>query len=131
MRYKVTKLYDSPDAPKGTVYYILRESSFLGKRRYEYIKEGTTEICYQAVGGVFDDPQWFKKEIDYENLSNLKCPKCNETRGTFFSTSYYCRDIDADEYGTQFAIGFECVCGHKRVLYGTRYGTQKLEKELN
>lgn len=131
MRYKVTKLYDSPEAPKGTIYYILRETLFLGKWRYEYVKEGTSEICYCAVGGTFDDPKWFKKEIDYENIPDLRCPKCGGTQGSFFSTSYYRRDPDADDYGTQFAIGFECVCGHERVLYGTEYGKRKLEKELN
>ena len=130
MRYKITKLYDSPEAPKGTVYHVLRESNFLGKQQYEYYQEGETYIRYTPIGGNFDNPKWYKKEIEYDCLTDLKCPKCSDTRGDFFSKSYYISDYDSDRYGTQFAVGFECVCGHKRILYGTNYGIESLKREM-
>ena len=58
----------------------------------------------------------------------MKCPKCGDTRGAFFSKEWYVRDKDRDDYGVQFSVGFECICGHRRVLYGTRRGNERLRE---
>lgn len=140
MRQKLTLLKDLPEYPAGTVLYItgvkrsyacedgpFYEVSVPDDRpnsRYRILK-------YFRVGdSIIDDPAWFKRETDVENAVDLRCPLCGETRGEFFSTSYYCRDMDSDDYGVQAATGFECVNGHKRVLCGSRYGIEKLRKEM-
>lgn len=134
MRYKFTLLKDLPDCPAGTEFHCcgLERDSWNGELLYD-VHFGV-EACLglnKNVGGVLDNPAWFRKEIDEERLNDLACPECGHTRGVFFSYKYSCRDMDRDDYGEQFSVGFECSnCGHKRILYGTKYGNEKLKEQL-
>ena len=140
MRQKLTLLKDLPDYPAGTVFYIkdIRRSYACEDGPFyevsvpdEIPNSGRRILKYYRVGNsIIDDPTWFRREIDHEHLVNLRCPLCGETHGEFFSTSYYRRNMDSDDYGVQYGIGFECLCGHKRILYGTRYGNKKLREEM-
>lgn len=143
MRYNLTLKKDLPDFPAGTVFKLYkivtkeeRDGSFgnFVTRRYNQIGtpncHGGYDIIERPVGDFVDDPSWFEKTVDNKFLSDLKCPKCGETKGNFFSTKCYCSDMDSYKYGVQYSVGFECLCGHKRILYGTEYGNEKLQKEM-
>ena len=138
MRQRLTLLKDLPDYPAGTVFYIegvkgshaCKDGPF-----YEVSvpsgQPGRRDLQYLRVGGsIIDDPSWFKREADVENAVDLRCPLCGETRGEFFSTKFFCSDMDSYRYGVQYSVGFECVNGHRRVLYGTEFGNKKLREEI-
>ena len=135
MRYKFTLLQDLPNIKKGTVFKC-RGIEDYSKGPYGFKKvpcyavniNGHTE--HHEVGGDFDNPTWYKKEIDEAELMELTCPKCSAVRGVPFDITWYNRDLESDEYGVQYAVGFECVCGHKRILYGTPYGIRRLQEQL-
>lgn len=139
MIYALTLLKDLPEYPAGTIFklYGMRMPDGLRKKPFYEVGvpnkywPGHMDVKYYSVGSFIDDPKWFKKEIDTDYLVDLKCPKCGKTEGNFFSTSYYGRHFDSNDYGVQFSVGFECVCGHKRVLYGTKYGNRKIREKIN
>ena len=138
MRQKLTLLKDLPDYPAGTVFYIvnvLKSYACKDGPFYEVsVPSGQfdrRDLQYFRVGNsIIDDPAWFKRETDIENAVDLRCPLCGETRGEFFSTRFYCSDMDSYRYGVQYSVGFECVNGHRRILYGTEYGNKKLREEM-
>lgn len=138
MRQKLTLLKNLPDYPSGTVFYIKGiRRTYAGQDGpfYEVSapddSPGYRRLLYYPVGhSIIDDSAWFAREIDYDSLAELRCPLCGETRGEFFSTSYYCNNMDRDNYGVQYGVGFECLCGHKRVLYGTKFGIIRLYEEM-
>ena len=122
MKYKFTQLKDLPNSPAGTVY-LCREivsrwecNSDMSNYDYYQIIVGDYIREYKVGSSIFDNPDWFKKEIDFEHLDDLKCPVCGETRWTFVCDSYYQRDYDLDSCGVNFEVGFECICGHVRLL---------------
>ena len=132
MQYKCTQLKDSLTSPIGTVFIIcgIEEEKFYDV--WQLQADGSLiKLNYRCpIGGHLDNPEWFKKEIYKDSLIDLKCPKCGNTEGEFFSTKYCNHNYEDDDYGVQFAVGIECICGHKRILYGTHYGINKLKKEL-
>lgn len=137
MMYKLTLLKDLPNYPAGTVFKsnLKPRTNIHNARVYEVIvpyRGNTNDLIIESwsVGGIIDDPDCFKKEIDSDELVDLRCPKCGGTQGDFFSTDYYRNDMGYDDYGVQFSVGFECLCGHKRVLYGTHFGNKKLREIL-
>ena len=135
MRYKFTLLKDLPGFKKGTVFKCLGiENSIVPNHGFEkvpcYVLDANGYCEYREVGGVLDNPVWYKKEIDEDALTVLACPKCASVRGVPFSIDWYNRDLDSDAYGVQYAVGFECVCGHKRILYGTEYGVRRWQKQF-
>lgn len=136
MRYRLILLKDLPEYPAGTIFklYELRErrghSTKPGLVYDVGILRGDEYVTRTFEQDFIDNPTWFRKEIDPDLLCDLKCPKCGRTQGNFFSGGYYERDMDCDDYGLQYSVGFECLCGFKRILYGTHYGNQFLcEKE--
>ena len=138
MMYRLTLLKDLPNYPSGTIFKseLKPRTTLRNTRVYEVIVpyHGNTNNYIMenwTVGGIIDDPNWFKKEIDQDELVNLRCPKCGGTQGAFFSTDYYRHDSGYDDYGLQFSVGFECLCGHKRILYGTHFGNKRLAEIMN
>lgn len=131
MRYKLTLLKDLPDYRAGSVFIFRGMDKSCGGVPYCRV---TTYEDGRELGRPFDDPafindaDWIKKEIDDDLLSDLSCPKCGSTKGVFFSHDYFRRDMDCYDYGVQYSVGFECVCGHKRVIYGTEYGNKRLRE---
>lgn len=142
MRYNLILKKDLPNFPAGTVFknYGIKpkmQPSWDGKFEKKWYNEigypdedGEYDVFEREVGDFFDDEKWFDKKLDYDYLFDLKCPRCGETKGAFFSTKYYCRDMDRYDYGVQYGVGFECLCGHKRVLYGTEYGIKSLKEKI-
>ena len=136
MRYKFTLLKDLPGIEKGTVFKCLGVEyrtiyrQFKFERVPYYVISVNGHFEHQEVGGIFDNSVWYKKEIDEDALTDLACPKCASVLGVPFAIDWYNRDLDSDSYGVQYAIGFECVCGHKRILYGTKYGVRRLQEQL-
>ena len=125
MKYKITTLFDSPDMKIGTIIYA-KEIYRKGKVEYlECCVEGQNYVWRSAVN-KFDNPKWYKKELDDNYISNISCPKCGSTNGILFSDSYYDSDIDSNSHGCQYSVGIECVCGHKRIIYGTIHGNRFL-----
>ena len=133
MQYKYTLLKDFLTYPAGTIFivrgveenkyydtWLLQDDGCIIKLNYKLF----------PINSFLDNPEWVKKELDEDNLIDLKCPKCGATKGDFFNTKYYNSHYNDDDYGIQFAIGIECICGYKRILYGTHYGILKLKKEL-
>ncbi len=141
MRYIFTQLKDLPRSPAGTVVKCIGierrlDYNLLTYRPYYIIsrvdERGINCIEYAEVGNsVYDNSEWYKREIDYESLADLRCPKCGGTKGTFFAKCSHEADIDSDRYGVQFSVGFECICGHKRIMYGTHYGNMDLQKDID
>lgn len=132
MRYKFTLLKDLPGYEAGTEFKCRGiEKDWVGgnsvKRVPCYVFEVDGIAESYAVGGLLDDLKWFKREIDLEALTDLVCPVCSSTRGVFFGIDWYDRNLDSDSYGVQYGVGFECICGHRRILHGTKYGLQRLE----
>ena len=90
MQYKCTQLKDSLTSPIGTVFIIrgVEEEKFYNV--WQLQADGSLiKLNYRCpIGGHLDDPEWFKKEIYKDSLIDLKCPKCGNTEGEFFSTKY-------------------------------------------
>ncbi len=126
MRYKITTLYDSPEVPIGTVY---RVKEIYKNGEIAYLEYSSEAFPYLTRGPVdkFDNPKFYKKEIDDEWISDMVCPKCGSTKGLLFSEDYHVHDIDSNNYGCNYSVGIECICGHKRVIYGTNFGRKILK----
>lgn len=137
MQYRYTLLKDLPEYPKGTVFTVYGTVDYYGCTKGPFYEVGIQDeiypdlmnLLYFEVGGFFDDPTWFRKELDANALTDMTCPKCGSTNGFLFHESYHQSDEDRDDYGTQFAVGIECTCGHKRVLYGTKHGIKYLKSK--
>lgn len=115
MRYKFTQLNELPDSPVGTIVRCLGivYNSWAKCDEYEMVNECDNTIFTVPVGKtIYDNPKWYRKEIDYRALVNIKCPRCGDTKGVFITDSYYVRDLDRDDYGINYEVGFECVCGY-------------------
>lgn len=115
MMYTFTQLKDSPDFPAGTVFHChgIEEKGWNGKDGQWYLYT-TPEDTFEhecEVGGFLDDPVWFRKEIDWAALDDLKCPICGETRGVIITKDF--RGGDREEgYFNGTEVFFEYVCGH-------------------
>lgn len=143
MKYNLILLKDTPDWSAGTVFkqngtvahgWSICEAK--GGPFYDIaVPEGKGYVCEDPAkypyGCFLDDPSWVRREIDENRIHNLKCPACGSTQGMLFATSWYVCDMDRDDYGVQYSVGIECVCGHKRVLYGTRHGIKKLQERID
>ena len=142
MRYNLILLKDTPEWPAGTVFKqngtVMHGWAFwetegpyydiaVPDGRGRYVCKNPSKYPY---GCFLDDPSWVRREIDENYITDLKCPVCGSTQGMMFETSWYVRNMDSDDYGVQYSVGIECVCGHKRVLYGTRHGNKKLREKI-
>ena len=126
MVYKYTLLKDTPTEKAGKVYKLYGVADYFNEPMYEIgiVENGYINLKTIPVknGLWLDNPELYKKEVDPYYLVDLRCPKCGDTQGNFLSIEYYQNDIDRDDYGCNYSVGFECLCGHKRILYGTDYG---------
>lgn len=131
MNYKLTLLKDLPGYPAGTEF-CLRQSWKYGDRydNYLYALPDLDRVTRHYVYDIIDDPTWFRKEVDKEHLHNLVCPECGSTKGVFFSHSFHNTDMDSYDYGTHWSVGFECECGHRRILYGTERGNYRMLERM-
>lgn len=127
MKYKFIQLKDLPESPAGTVFHGIGV-----KKRWDCTSDLKDHDFYDIVipneyGGfvksfgvgksVFDNPEWFRKEVDYDKLTELKCPKCGETRVQVHVKTWYVRNYDSDDYGSHAEVSLECSCGHIRTIY--------------
>ena len=119
MRYKFTQLKELSNSAKGTEYsclgireHYIKDKGFVNCYEISYKKNPNQRnyyIEYVPVGEtVLDKPEWFKREIDYNNLDNLQCPKC----GGF----YYQISAHFQNYNKHCIITLECPCGYIRKL---------------
>lgn len=134
MRYKFTLLKDLPGHEKGTVFKCLGVEDWgvdaYGPEVpcYVMLVDGHRE--YEKVGGALDNTAWVKKEIDEDTLTSAACPKCGSARGVPFGIEWYNPDRESNECGVQYAVGMECVCGHKFILYGTEGSIRRMKNRL-
>jgi len=102
MRYQFTLLKDLPEYPAGTVFgcygisYRFDERCKRGPYYEVYGPSKCDGIRLEEVGGVFDNPEWYKREPDFKSLLDLECPVCGETRGLLRRLDKY----DMDECGS-------------------------------
>lgn len=134
MRYKFTLLKDLPNHEKGTVFRCFgvekHSTRAYGPAVPCYVIDDNGHCAYQEVGGILDNTAWFKKEIDEDALTSTACPKCGSARGVPFGIEWYNPDRESNECGVQYAVGMECVCGHKFILYGTEGGIRRMKNRL-
>ena len=116
MYHKFTQLKDLPTSDAGTVFHsvgtVYRRVD--GKVTPFYKIVNGSDVKLEPVGGVFDNPDWFKKEVELEKMLTLQCPICGDTRGLFITDSYQKETPETAE--PCFEVAFECVCGHIRPL---------------
>lgn len=116
MFYTFTQLKDLPTSDAGTVFHsvgtVYRRVD--GKATPFYKIVNGSDVKLEPVGGVFDNPDWFRKEVELEKTIDLKCPMCGSTNGLFITDSYHIDAPDSDDLC--YEIAFECVCGHIRPL---------------
>lgn len=116
MKYKFTQLKDLPDSPAGTVIRCRGTRTILNTPCYELIKKDSSgQGCIKDVPigkTVFDNPEWYRKEIDYDRLIDLKCSECGETRGVVHIKTWYNHDRDSNSFGSNASVVFEYACGH-------------------
>lgn len=128
MRYKITTLFDSPDMPIGTEIRA-KEIYKSGKVAYLECYSDLRGYCWNAPVDKYDDPKWYKKELNEDWISDISCPKCGSTKGFLFSDSYYNSDLDDDSHGCNYSVGIECICGYKMIIYGTKCGNKYLRNK--
>lgn len=127
MKYKFTQLKDLPDSPAGTVFKcrgIDHHWDCTSDREnhdfYEIVipdRSGGHIQSFRVGKSIFDDPNWFRKEVDYEKLTELKCQKCGETRADVHVKKWFVGDYDSDNYGPHAEVSLECPCGCTRIIY--------------
>lgn len=127
MKYKFIQLKDLPDSPAGTVFECIGiDNHWDGTSDLEnhdfyqiIIPDGNRRYInsFRVGKSIFDDPKWFRKEVDYEKLTELKCPKCRETRADVHVKKWFVRDFDRDDYGSHAEVSLECPCGYTRIIY--------------
>lgn len=112
MKYRYVLLKDLPEHKAGTV--------FRGCGRYSRF---------------YDNPEWFRKEIDMTRTIDLKCPKCKGTRMFLYSDEIY--NLNKEREGfcrsgcIESALAFQCVsCGRKRIIYGAGEALQRIENQM-
>jgi hypothetical protein len=120
VNYILTLKKDLPNYPAGTrfKYHTDKEVHHTGsisetKYLWEESDTGSIPKSYPAIlKQLADDPVWMDKSIDYDSLTDLKCPICGETRGVFFHQRYSTWNR---EDGTQFVhhVYFEYACNHE------------------
>ena len=98
-------------------------------------KAGTVFRGFGKVSRLYDNPEWFRKEIDEDRLIDLRCPKCSGTRVFLYSDEIY--NLNKEREGfcrsgcIESALAFECVdCGHKRIIYGSGRALQQIENQM-
>lgn len=100
MKYRFIQLKDLPKTPAGTVFDCNGiESRWDGSRdirKHDFyiilgLEDGSgyREIHWHRVGQcIFDDPEWFRKEIATDRLTELKCHACGSTKASLIYDSY-------------------------------------------
>jgi len=123
MRYTFTQLKDLPETPAGTVSRcngVGRRTDW-GDSRNGY----PTKDCYEIVlpdrvgtmtepfigESLYDNPEWFRRDIDFDRLTDLKCPVCGETRASVHVDAKRVGDRE-DGYHNTADILLEYPCGH-------------------
>ena len=98
MYYTFTLLKNLPQHPAGTVFQC-EGISYPPNRKlerkiphYKIVDPHKKCIIAIPVGGALDDPEWFKKEVDFAKVFDFKCPICGETRGILvkWAVEYVC-----------------------------------------
>lgn len=106
MYYTFTLLKDIPQYPAGTVFqceginYPPNRKLEHKTPHYKMIDPRKKCIVSIPVGSVLDDPEWFKKEVDYTKLFDFKCPICGETKGILvgWTIEYACEHPSREIY---------------------------------
>ena len=116
MFHTFTQLKDLPTSIAGTVFHsvgtVYRRVD--GKVTPFYKIVNGSDVKLEPVGGVFDNTDWFRKEVEMEKTVDIRCPVCGSTNGLFVLDSYHKDTPDTDDIC--FEVAFECVCGHIRPL---------------
>lgn len=124
MKYNFVQLKDLPDYPAGTIHHckgIIKQwngTKDMTSYPYYLIQIGKNKKTFEYPVGksIYDKKDWFKKEIAYDDLVDMKCPNCDGTRVDLKIKSYYEKDYDSDYYGINISVWAECPCGNKWCL---------------
>lgn len=115
MRYKLTLLKDLPDYPAGTVFYYTddRRKVWDAFERMKFIGTSRDHMttAFPFNPELIDNPVWIRKEPDVQELLDLRCPICGETRGRLAVNAYRIGDSE-DGYRNKADVYFEYMCGH-------------------
>lgn len=111
MKYKFTLLKDLPDYPAGSIFYSGAIEVREDKQYYRYTAPGSPYCQYCEVGGILDDPTWYRKEINWDALHSLQCLICGETRCTYEHVVELYKDNWGDD-ARCLAVRIEYACGH-------------------
>lgn len=119
MYYKYTLLKDLPEAKAGTSWTFDEPPEELKKEYRDKLDDETINLragdhpSFPLSTKTLKNPEWFKKELDEELLTEIKCPVCGETRGRIYATKEY-KYVWADDVREDvFTVWFEFACGHK------------------
>ena len=112
MRYKLTLLKDLPNFPKGTVFkYSVGKKMLLSSfRKQQFLGlYDSDRLTWPPIipENIINDPEWIKKEVDYDSLIDLKCNVCGETRGEISVNTTKC-----SYGGHSVEVYFEYACKH-------------------
>lgn len=116
MIYKVTLLKDTPAIKAGTTWKYYTENG-----KFDFSNQIDPDTLKVIYGGelmpreILDKPEWAKVEPFYEELDDLKCPFCGETRGHLMVRSFVYTDSDGVRRVTS-DVKMEYTCGHIRML---------------
>ena len=135
MKYRFVLLKDLPEFKASSTFPLYRVKKTLDEKLCYEITTPKGNIRWIEVGGVLDDPEWFRKEIDEDRSIDLKCPKCAGTRVFLYHDEIYNLNKERDGFCRsgciESALAFQCVsCGHKRIIYGSNSVIQRLQDQI-